>query len=152
MVKWNVGLALAILLTSGLGTAQGAESGDGDSAGTVTVVGMPWPVGLERRVDAALATTDVAQNRKLAIVEILEAAQRAERSLHDGRAGIDSAMRAAMGDATVDAVLIENLRRDQMATLDAQSRYRTAALRQVAGTLDGRDREIFIRNWMNGRR
>lgn len=151
MAKWKVGIALAILLTSGLGTAQGTESGDGDSAGAVTVVAMPWPVGLERRVDAALATTVVAQDRKLAIVEILEAAQRAERSLHDRRAGIDSAMRAAMGDATVDAVLIENLRRDRMAALDAQSRYRTAALRQAAGTLDGPDREIFVRNWMDGR-
>lgn len=152
MAKWRIQLALALFLASGLATAQGAESSEGDTVGAVTVVGMPWPVGLERRVNAALATTDVAQEQKLAIVEILEAAQLAERSLHDRRAGIDRALREAMADATVDAELIENLRRDQMAALDAQSRYRTAALRQVAGTLDGPDREIFIRNWMDGRR
>lgn len=145
-------MALALFLASGLATAHGAESGAGDTAGAVTVVGLPWPVDLERRVDTALATTDVALERKLAIVEILEAAHLAERSLHDRRAGIDRALRDAMGDATVDAELIENLRRDQMATLDAQSRYRTAALRQVAGTLTGLDREIFIRNWMDRRR
>ena len=58
----------------------------------------------------------------------------------------------AMADATVDPARIEDLRRQQMATLDVQSRYRTVALRQVVGKLDGPDRATFIRNWMDGRR
>ena len=152
MAKWSIGTALALVITSGLATAQGAETGDGGTSGAVTVVGMQWPVGLEKRVDAALATTDVQEERKLAIVEILEAAQLAERPLLVRRAGIDRAMREAMADATVDPARIEDLRRQQMATLDVQSRYRTVALRQVVGTLDGPDRATFIRNWMDGRR
>ena len=139
---------LALAIAAGITTAAiGTAFAETDPPGVITVVAARYPEALERRVDKALAGTDTTLDQKIEIVGILETALHDMQSLRDRRAATDTALREAMSAATVDPARIEQLRRQQMDTIDAQSKRLTHAMKEAGKALDPAQRQAFFRNW-----
>lgn len=139
---------LALAMAAGLTVAaNGSAFAETDLPGTITVVASRYPMALERRVDEALAGSPATLDQKIEIVGILEMALHDVQPLRDQRAKADTALREAMSAATVDAALIERLRRQQMDAIDAQSKRLTQTMKDVGKTLDPIQRLAFFKNW-----
>ncbi len=136
---------MAALLAGSLAVTAGAPAfarGDGASFDPAK-----FQQRIEKRVDKALNGTDATQDQKKQITDILQAAFKDVRSLHDKRVENRKAMRAAMEAPTIDPAKIEQIRQEQMKMADESSKRFTKALVDAGNVLNAQQRQAFFKTW-----
>ena len=102
---------------------------------------------IEKRVDKALGSTDATQDQKKKVTDILVAAFKDMKPLHDQRVENRKAMEAAMQAPTLDPAKIEQIRAEQMKVADQSSQRFTKALTDAGNELSASQRQAFFKNW-----
>jgi len=145
MATLNMKTMLAALLAGSLAaTAGGPAFARSDSAG---VDPAKFQQRIEKRVDKALNGTDATQDQKKKVTEILQAAFKDMKPLHDKRVENRKAMQEAMQAATIDPAKIEQIRQDQMKIADESSKRFTKALTDAGNVLSQTQRQAFFKAW-----
>jgi len=102
---------------------------------------------IEKRVDKALTGTDATTDQKKKVTDILQAAFKDMKPLHDKRVENRKAMADAMQAPTIDKAKIETLRQEQMKVSDAGSKRFTQALTDAGDVLSVQQRQAFFKKW-----
>jgi Spy/CpxP family protein refolding chaperone len=102
---------------------------------------------VEKRVDRALSGTDATAAQKKQVSDILQAAFKDMKSLHDKRVENRKAMEAAMQAPTIDQAKIEAIRAEQMKVADEASKRFTKALTDAGNVLSASQRQAFFKAW-----
>ena len=102
---------------------------------------------IEKRVDKALGSTDATQDQKKKVTDILMAAFKDMKPLHDQRVENRKAMEAAMQAPTIDPAKIEQIRQLQMKVSDDSSKRFTKALIDAGNVLNAEQRQAFFKVW-----
>jgi Spy/CpxP family protein refolding chaperone len=102
---------------------------------------------IEKRVDRALSSTDATAEQKKKVADILQAAFKDMRPLHDKRVENRKAMEAALQEQTIDPAKIEAIRADQMKIADDASKRFTKALQDASNVLSASQRQAFFKSW-----
>ena len=102
---------------------------------------------IEKRVDKALGGTDATADQKKKVTDILQAAFKDMKGLHDQRVENRKAMEAAMQAPTIDPAKIEQIRAEQMKIADASSKRFTKALADAGNVLNASQRQAFFKTW-----
>jgi len=102
---------------------------------------------IEKRVDKALTGTDATTDQKKKVTDILQAAFKDMKPLHDKRVENRKAMEAAMQAPTIDPARIEAIRAEQMKVADEASRRFTKALTDAGNVLSAPQRQAFFKSW-----
>jgi len=101
---------------------------------------------IEKRVDKALSSTDATAEQKKKVTEILQAAFKDMRPLHDKRVENRKAMEAALQETTIDPAKLEAIRVEQMKVADEASKRFTKALQDAGNVLSVSQRQAIIKS------
>ena len=102
---------------------------------------------VEKRVDRALSGTDATAAQKKQVSDILQAAFKDMKSLHDKRVENRKAMEAALQAPTIDPARIEAIRVEQMKVAEDASKRFTKALEDAGNVLTAQQRQAFFKAW-----
>jgi Spy/CpxP family protein refolding chaperone len=145
MANLNMKTMLAALLAGSLAVSAGGTAfARGDGAGFDPA---KFQQRIEKRVDKALDGTDATQDQKKKVTEILQAAFKDMKPLHDRRVENRKAMQEAMQAPTIDPAKIEQIRQEQMKVADESSRRFTKALTDAGNVLNQQQRQAFFKTW-----
>jgi Spy/CpxP family protein refolding chaperone len=102
---------------------------------------------VEKRVDRALSATDATAEQKKQVADILQAAFKDLRTLHEQRVENRKAMEAALQAPTIDRARVEQIRAEQMKVADEASKRFTKALTDAGNVLNASQRQAFFKSW-----
>jgi Spy/CpxP family protein refolding chaperone len=102
---------------------------------------------IEKRVDKALSGTDATAEQKKKVAEIVGAAFKDQRALHDQRKANRKAMEEALQAPTIDPAKIEAIRAERMKLADDSSKRFTKALTDAGNVLTVQQRQAFFKAW-----
>ena len=102
---------------------------------------------IEKRVDRALKGTDVTDEQKKKVTEIIKAGFADLRPLRAKAKEGFNAMKEAMQAPTVDKARIEAIRAEQIKLADESSKRLTRALTDAGDVLNQSQRQAFFKKW-----
>jgi Spy/CpxP family protein refolding chaperone len=102
---------------------------------------------IEKRVDRALKGTDVTDEQKKKVTEIIKAGFADLRPLRAKAKDGFKAMKEAMQAPTIDKARIELIRAEQMRVADESSKRLTKALTDAGDVLNQSQRQAFFKKW-----
>ena len=145
MTTLSIKTMIAALLAGSLAvTAGGTAFARGDGPGFDPVKAQEH---MEKRIDKALKDTDATEEQKKKISEILQAAFKDMKPMHEKRVEARKALQEAMQAPTIDPAKIEQIRAGQMKLMDDASKRFTKALIDAGGVLNAEQRQAFFKKW-----
>ena len=146
----NLKTMMAVLLAGSLAaTAGGVAYAKSDGAAFDPA---KFQQRIEKRVDRALSGTTATVDQKKQIADILSAAFKDLRPLHDKRIENRKATQEALQAQTIDAAKLESLRAERMKMADESSKRFTQALTDAGKVLTADQRQAFFKKWNNHER
>jgi Spy/CpxP family protein refolding chaperone len=145
MTTLSIKTMIAALLAGSLAvTAGGTAFARGDGPGFDPAKAQEH---MEKRIDKALKDTDATEEQKKKISEILQAAFKDMKPMHEKRVEARKALQEAMQAPTIDPAKIEQIRAGQMKLMDDASKRFTKALIDAGGVLNAEQRQAFFKKW-----
>ena len=145
MTTLSIKTMIAALLAGSLAvTAGGTAFARGDGPGFDPAKAQEH---MEKRIDKALKGTDATEEQKKKISEILQAAFKDMKPMHEKRVEARKALQEAMQAPTIDPAKIEQIRAGQMKLMDDASKRFTKALIDAGGVLNAEQRQAFFKKW-----
>ena len=145
MTTLSIKTMIAALLAGSLAvTAGGTAFARGDGPGFDPAKAQEH---MEKRIDKALKDTDATEEQKKKISEILQAAFKDMKPMHEKRVEARKALQEAMQAPTIDPAKIEQIRAGQMRLMDDASKRFTKALIDAGGVLNAEQRQAFFKKW-----
>jgi Spy/CpxP family protein refolding chaperone len=145
MTTLSIKTMIAALLAGSLAvTAGGTAFARGDGPGFDPAKAQEH---MEKRIDKALKDTDATEEQKKKISEILQAAFKDMKPMHEKRVEARKALQEAMQAPTIDPAKIEQIRAGQTKLMDDASKRFTKALIDAGGVLNAEQRQAFFKKW-----
>ena len=145
MTTLSLKTMMAALLAGSLAlTAGGTAFARGDGAGMDPA---KFQERIGKRVDKALDGTTATPEQKKKVTEVLQAAFGDMKGLRDKRTEARTALQDAMSAPTIDPAKIEQIRAEQIKTMDDSSKRFTKALIDAGNVLNAEQRQAFFKKW-----